>query len=118
MLLTQNGCSLNEEQRPSYGLAVKPTKIGGPCESRLNVRETFEWLKYSDILEKLIKYYTGRSLKEELTYQLMEKLILIDKINLEDLNEMQKIFYSIYFNIIENKPYYSTDEVKKFLLKL
>lgn len=115
--LTENGCTLSEEERPSYGLLAKPAKIGGPCRG-FDSGDAINWLDYSDVLDKLIKYYTNKEMidiiVEEISKQIIEsKKKCQKKIS---LSMMEKENINWYYNIMGNKEYYTPSEVKKMIL--
>lgn len=115
--LTENGCCLSEEERPTFGLLVKPTKIGGPCE-KINSDSAINWLDYSEVLEKLIKYYTNKDIIDIIVDEIAKQMIVIKqkiKDNVE-LSHMEITNASWYYNIMGNKPYCTPDEVKKMIL--
>ncbi len=117
--LTDSGCSLSEDMRPSGGLLVKPTKIGGPCE-KMNKDLGMEWLEYSEVLEYLIKLYTNMNMIDVIVSQISEKIVVIKKKinNNIPLSEMEKLNMQWYYQVIANKPYYEPDEVKNMSLIL
>ena len=115
--LTEKGCSLTEEERPTFGLLVKPTKIGGPWKLE-NQEQALNWIDYSDVLEKLVKYYTNKEVIDVVVEEISKQIIEIKeklKNNIE-LNPMEKINASWYYNVMANKPYYTPDEVKKLVI--
>lgn len=115
--LTDTGCSLSEEERPTYGLLVKPTKIGGPCE-KINSDDATDWLYYSEVLEKLVKYYTNKEIIDVLVDEISKKIVEINKKikNRIKLNSMEKMIADWYYKIMANSPYFYPDEVKKMIL--
>lgn len=114
--LTPNGCSLSEEKRPTFGLLVKPTKIGGPCE-KVNSVSAEEWLNYSEVLERLVKYYTNKDIIDIIVDETAKKILAIKKKKKANIKlnpmELQNAYW--YFAIMNNKPYYTPDEVKKMI---
>lgn len=117
-LLTEEGCKLDASKRPALGLLVTPTKIGGPCKKEYEIEDAFKWLKYSEILEALIKYYTNNQMSEQLKKELKIRLKSIREKLTQNiiLTDMEKIILSDYQNIIKNKIYYSPQKVKKMHL--
>ncbi len=115
--LTNNGCILTEDERPSYGLSVKPTKIGGPCD-KINSDDAINWLDYSNVLEKLIKYYTNEEMIDIIVDEISKQMHNIIKKCKEHipLNPMEKTNADWYYNIMANKAYYAPEEVKKMML--
>lgn len=115
--LTDSGCDLSEDKRPSCGLLVKPTKIGGPCK-RMKEDVGMQWLEYSEVLESLIKFYTNKNMIDVIASQISEKIVEIKKKenNNIPLSEMEKLNILWYYGIIVNRPYYGPDEVKKMML--
>lgn len=60
-LLTSTGCSLDEVNRPSLGLSIKPTVIGGPCSRTFSQEQVIlDWMDYSEVLGSLVQYYTNK----------------------------------------------------------
>ncbi len=117
--LTDSGCSLSENERPSCGLLVKPVKIGGPCE-KIKKDVGIEWLEYSNVLESLIKLYTNKDMIDVVVSQISEKIVSIKKKinNNIPLSEIEKLNMQWYYQIMANKPYYEPDEVKNMTLIL
>lgn len=115
--LTDNGCILSEDERPSYGLLVKPIKIGGPCD-KISTEDSINWLDYSEVLEQLIKYYTSEEMIDIIVDEISKQMIEIKKKikNNIPLNSMEKINANWYYNIMANKAYYTPDEYKKMIL--
>ncbi len=117
VLLTDKGCSLDETKRPSLGLMVKPTKIGGPCDKKYDSSIALNWLDYDEVLSKLIKHYTNMEIKDIISKQI-NNIIPMIKTKVEAkavLTSMEQYIISEYL-IMNNKPYYSPDEIKKFSL--
>ena len=114
-LLTQQGCRLTEEERPALGLLIKPTKIGGPCERLYTIEDTMDWINYNKTLEQLIEYYTHETYIKAIIHQIENRMENIqNKIKkLKQLKEMEKVLISWYKLIIENKPFYTIEEIKK-----
>lgn len=117
-LLTSNGCKLDMSERPALGQRVIPTKIGGPCRKDYEIEEPYKWLKYSETLERLVKYYTKNEMQDQLRQELKIKLKAIKEKLLQNKNltEMEKLILSDYDNIIKDKTYYSPEKVKKMRL--
>lgn len=119
-MLTEKGCRLEEEKRPSCGLGIKPTKIGGPCEKMFSSNDVlFSWLDYQDVLEDLIKNFTGKQTSSinvivEQIQEQMEK-IMEKKKNNQQLTAIDSQTISWYFDIMADKPYYYTDEIKEMI---
>lgn len=116
--LTDTGCSLIEEKRPTYGLLVKPTKIGGPCEKVNSDDAANNWLNYSEVLERLVKYYTNKEFIDFLVDEMSRKIVEIKKKmnNKIKLSSMETMIAGWYYNIMANRPYFYPDEVKKMIL--
>ena len=114
-LLAKNGCKLKEEQRPSLGLLIKPTTIGGPCEKLYTVDNALTWTDYNETLVQLIKYYTNDDLIKAIIKQLDTRINSIqEKIKrLKQLKEMEKALINWYELIIADKPFYTIEEIKK-----
>jgi hypothetical protein len=115
--LTNTGCILAEEERPAFGLSIKPTIIGGPC--RNNSQDGFElWLEHSKVLEKLINYYTNKDMFNIIINELSKKIITIkykQKNNIK-LNSMEYMVFEWYYKIVTNKTYYEPEKVKRMIL--
>lgn len=114
-LLTKNGCKLKEEERPSLGLLIKPTRIGGPCERLYTSDDTLTWTDYNETLVQLIKYYTNEDFIKTIIKQLDTRINSIqEKIEkLKQLKEMEKALINWYETIIVDKPFYTIEEIKK-----
>lgn len=117
-LLTETGCKLNASQRPSLGLLITPTKIGGPCKKEYKLEDVLKWLKYTELLEQLIMHYTNNTLIDQIIQELELKLKIInEKIEKKIiLKEMEKSLLHDYFDIMDNKTYYPPEKVKKMHL--
>ncbi len=117
-LLTANGCKLDISERPALGQRIIPTKIGGPCKKDYELEEPYKWLKYSETLEKLVKYNTKNEMQDQRRQELKIKLKTIKEKLLQDKNltDMEKLILSNYDNIIKDKTYYSPEKVKKMRL--
>ena len=114
--LTDTGCSLSEDNRPTFGLLVKPTKVGGPCK-QMNSQLGTEWLNYSEVLEKLVKYYTSKDMIDIVVDEISKMMIEIKnkKENNIELNPMELTNASWYYKIMVNRPYYTPEEVKQMI---
>lgn len=110
-----NGCPLTEDKRPSLALSYKPD-INGNCTQVIKEKVIIKkWLKYQDVLEKLVMSICNKSAKEiikediekvrdELTKKIIsgkfldaEELSLLDTIKLYD-----KTSYSKDVKVISN----------------
>ena len=114
--LTKTGCALSEEERPSFGLLLKPTIIGGPCET-MNKTLVLNWLDYNEVLEKLVKHYMNQKILTTVIDETSEQIFSI-KEKLKDgiqLTPMEKQIFHWYYDIMNGKPYYTPDEVRKLL---
>ena len=115
--LTETGCILSEEERPSYGLLAKPTKIGGPCRG-FDSNDAIEWLNYNKVLERLIKYYANEEMINIIVDEISKQLIESKKKSQNNISlsmmEIQNIDW--YYNVMANKEYYTPSEVKKMIL--
>lgn len=129
-LLNENGCLLDEENRPSLGLLVKPTKVGGPCEKMYASDLVLNWLDYDNVLAQLVRYYTHKDVidvvVEEITAQMRiikEKTAQMNIVEekrqaLQSLSPMERANLYWYHGIMADKPYYTPKEVKRMLLTL
>ena len=117
-LLTSTGCQLSEQDRPTLGLLVKPTTIGGPCDADYPIDMVETWLDYSEILSKLIKHYAGKNLIDVFTEQMAIKIKNINdkKKQKKELTPLEELIFYWYYEVINNKQYYSPEEVKKLVL--
>lgn len=115
--LTESGCSLSEEKRPTFGLLVKPTKLGGPCEKAGSISAD-SWLDYNGVLEQLVKYYKNKDVIDIIVDEIASKMAIINKKmkNNIQLSPMEVANAYWYYNIMANKSYYTPDEVKKMIL--
>ena len=112
-LLTENGCSLNEEDRPSLGLALKPTNIGGPCNMQEDIKPSLAWLKYNKVLTELVYYYEKKDVLTIIKEQIRSaynKALKKQKSNilLTDADEYALDRYDLYTNY----PYMEIEQVK------
>lgn len=115
-LLTDTGCKLDEEHRPTLGLLVKPTKVGGPCEKMFPQEALMSWINYNDVLCQLIKHYTKKDVVDIIIEQTKEKNRSINnkralRIELKAMEE--HLYY--YLSIMNNNPYYTSKEAKRML---
>lgn len=117
-MLSENGCLYPESKRPTFGLLVKPTKIGGPCEKKYDVNRMLDWFNYYYVLERLVKHYTGKEVFEVVADQLAERIYEINKKLSagEELTCMEDKARYWGYRVIHDKPYYSPDDVKKLKL--
>lgn len=117
-MLSDTGCLWEETQRPSLGLLVKPTKIGGPCEKKYDSNIALDWINYNDVLSKLVTYYTNKKAIDIISEEITKFMNTIrqNKPDFNNLNEMQKTNISWYYNIMADKPYYTPEEVKRLIL--
>lgn len=101
-MLTDTGCGYDDEKRPSYGKALIPTHVGGPCKQPIERYETRrEWTKYQEVLNKLVFHYTNQLPYDYLMYQ-------------------NKILNDEFINILIKGPYYTpkqTDDIIENYLK-
>ena len=119
--LTETGCGLKRNEMPSLGKSVKPTKVGGPCKQMLEpVFMTDSWLKYQNLLKRIIMKITGEDFEELLISQINERIDLIkEKLsNNIEITSMEKQAQSWYKNYIVNRPYCDIDEVMKMNKKI
>lgn len=114
-LLTSTGCLLDENDRPSLGLAIRPMIVGGPCSKMFSQEQVVDaWMDHSEVLSNLVQYYTKKDVISVIVEQMTNQ---IDRINkLEELKNMEKLIRYWYYNIIVNNPYYTPEEVKKMVL--
>jgi len=117
-MLGEDGCTLKESKRPTLGLLVKPTVIGGPCEKKFTQAYFLEWLEYNEVLAKLVTHYTNKSVAEEVIDEIAKRIKVVnDKRKIgQELTSMEAYIEKWYYSIMANKPYYSVEEVK--VLKL
>lgn len=112
--LTENGCDLKRNEMPSLGKSVRPTRVGGPCKQMLEpVFMTDEWLKYQNLIKRIIMKITGEDFEKILISQITERIDLIkEKVaNDVEITPMEQQAQSWYKNYIVNKPYYDIEEV-------
>lgn len=66
VLLGDNGCKYKDDERPSLGRYLKPSE-DGDCKQVLE-REKIEqaWIKHQDTLHGLVKYFSGKSVEENI----------------------------------------------------
>ena len=92
-MLTENGCFYDDEKRPSGGLAVKPTKIGGPCPIDLDDGAVYRaYEDYQDVLKGIVQDLYGNPffLKKILEKELKkcEERLLLKEENDNNLDSM------------------------------
>ena len=69
ILLTEKGCKLDYEHRPSGGKLLIPSsvlsngKINLLCKSRYDIRDCcYEWLPHKKVLKKLVEYFQNKDI--------------------------------------------------------
>lgn len=101
-MLTDTGCGYDDENRPSYGKSLIPTRVGGPCKQPIGRYETRrEWTKYQEVLNKLVFHYTNQLAYDYLMHQ-------------------NKILNDEFINIVIKGTYYTpkqTDDIIEDYLK-
>ncbi len=75
-MLDVDGCKYSDEERPSLGLSVIPTQVGGLCvnaakDYRLEI--IYDWVKHQEVLERIIHYFTGKD-----SLQLLKEVAISD----------------------------------------
>lgn len=112
--LTERGCSLKSDKRPSLGKSVKPTRIGGPCKQMHDPSDmTNAWLKYQALLKRMVAKTTNEEFKDILVKQIKDcmEIVRIKKLNNEELTQMEEQNEKWYYRFVVNKPYYDIEEV-------
>lgn len=62
-MLTENGCSYSDNQRPSLGLSLIPQK-NGDCKQiakQYAYQIMFDWIKYQDVLDRIVFKISNKS---------------------------------------------------------
>lgn len=92
-MLTSTGCSYNLEQRPGGGVNLIPNeKDCKPLNNPLD--ELKKWYPYQNLLAKMVKRYTGKTVDmvlksdvEEVFYEVLsEKFDGVDKLEIADIS--------------------------------
>lgn len=117
VFLGENGCTIEDyDKRPSFGLMLRPTQIGGPCDNSQTEQYSILWVKYNDLLTRLIRSYTKKELEEALDIQMSAReLEVIEKLNNgQPLSKMDNVMHE-YANIMM-KPYMPMEKCKSLIL--
>lgn len=117
MMLDENGCTYSEEERPSLGLAIKPTKLGGPCGIQGGEQYMMEWINNYSQLQNFVTKYTNKDVYDLFMEELNERLDTINtKKELDvELTPMESIIEGWYNKVIKNKEFIPAQKVKTAL---
>ncbi len=93
--LTDTGCSLSYDERPSGGKYLRPKKwYFGKCRPIFSLRDkVLEWEPYQGVLRKVVKNYTGMSVERKISED-VENLFRdvvehrFDGVSKEELNDI------------------------------
>lgn len=87
-ILTENGCPLSEEKRPSMALSYKPMP-NGECFQTIEYDKIIKaWDKYQDVLSVLVTHFTHKSVKEMIEYDIENlKRILTAKLATREFDD-------------------------------
>lgn len=95
-MLTDKGCSYDTNHRPSGGLNLIPSENQQcyPYKNPISIVEG--WISYQNILEKIVKKYTGKSiydkLKEDIENTLYDFIIgKVDGVSIIEIKDMKNI---------------------------
>lgn len=111
-MLNPTGCSYSLENRPGGGVNLIPSEDGcRPHKDQL--KEMMKWGMYQNILSKLVKRYTGKSvdtiLKENIEQVFIDVLTKnfdgVSPLEIEDItqciNELAEVYPDCYQNALE-----------------
>ncbi len=113
VMLTPIGCSYSLENRPGGGVNLIPGKNGSCRPYKDPYEEMEKWTSYQNILSKLVKRYTGKSvdivLKENIEQVLFDVLTKnfdgVSPLEIEDItacvNELIEVYPDCYQNALE-----------------
>lgn len=110
--LEENGCYFSFENRPSGGALLKPS-IDRKCYYEIDrTAEIKKWANHQRVLQKVVKYRTGKSVSENLKKDVYNIFMAFFENNFDcvtnyGLEELKKI----YWNLVDAFP----DEYKKAL---
>lgn len=89
--LTLNGCKYVYETRPSMGKNLVPVD-GNNCYPDKNPIEMIsEWNSYQKVLSKLVKRFTGLTVEEKLSQDVLKLFIDVAANNFEGIDELEKL---------------------------
>ncbi len=91
--LTETGCSYDFEHRPSGGKYLVPRK-NGECISCVDMQaKILEYMPYQDVLAKLVKRFTNKTVMENLRFDVISLFYDIANNNFEDVSkeEIQEV---------------------------
>ena len=116
--LTETGCSLSEDDRPGFGLMLKPTKIGESCD---RCESDLSWLYYNDVLEQLVKYYYGcknRDIIDIVVDEISKQIVDLKKKDEDGIpfTSAEKQILYWYYKVMANNQYFTPNEVTKMIL--
>ena len=117
VMLSDTGCLYSESERPSLGLYIKPTKIGGPCNIHNGEKYIIEWLNNYSLLQNLVRHYTDKEVYDVFQEQLDERMAVInDKKSLSiQLTPMENLIDEWNSQIIVPKEYIAPQKIKSIL---
>ena len=113
IMLTPTGCSYSFENRPSGGANLIPGKNGSCRPYKDPYEEMEKWTPYQNILSKLVKRYTGKSvdivLRENIEQVFFDVLTKnfdgVSSLEIEDIksciSELAEIYPDCYKNALE-----------------
>lgn len=90
LMLTDEGCSYNFQNRPTGGVNLVPMANGKcyPDKNPLEIVET--WKPYQKLLGQMVKRFSGYSVDQKIRLDFMQLLAEIDNGKLDEVDELEK----------------------------
>lgn len=107
-MLTENGCSYDESNRPSGGLNLIPEE-NYKCHPFLDpTKKIEEWESYQKVLRKVVKRITGMDVEDKLKEDIKNTYIdffngnidNVNKLELQDIERMLPLVNQVYPEMI------------------
>ncbi len=92
-LLTETGCTLSYEERPSGGKNLFPFREeDGPCRPVLEpLPQLLKWRNYQGALRKVVKNYTGMTVENKIREDVENLFIEVSSHRLDNINLAEKV---------------------------